>query len=302
LKHLIIAGTNKAATTSLFNYLSDHPDVCGSYIKQTNYFLDKDIQKKHGLTSVFQYENSHLNYQNFFKCNANHKFKLEASPDYMFYESTIKKIKSFLEHNQGEVVIILRNPVTRFKSWFNFGKQQNLLNEDIDFESFYKLNKQYTNEENLSLMAYKTGFYSNYLKKVKEILKNYKIHIFFYEDLISNPQKFLQTFCQQTGIDANYFSDYQFEHFNKTVKIKSKRLSYIYDSLRQFYLKNFYKGKLGVFLGAIIKSVVSPLYKKINTSSAKGNIQEEIIMKLNEDYASEKKKIAQMFNLNNIPW
>ncbi len=302
MKHIIIAGTNKAATTSLFNYLSDHPDVCGSYIKQTNYFLDQEVQDIHNLTSIFPYQNSHLNYQNFFKSNLNHKFKLEASPDYMFYENTSKKIKSFLDNNNGEVVLILRNPVTRFKSWFNFGKQQNLLNEDVDFKQFYHLSKAYKADINLSLMAYKTGFYSKYLKLFKIALKGCKMHVFFYEDLIADPKQFLDSFCQKTGIETSFYKDYQFKHYNKTVKINSKLLSYIYDTLRQFYLNYFYKGKAGVYLGTIIKSIVSPLYKKINTSTTKNESQEEVMSMLAEDYAAEKEEITKLFNKTNIPW
>ncbi|WP_157823402.1 MULTISPECIES: sulfotransferase domain-containing protein [Olleya] len=302
MKHIIIAGTNKAATTSLFNYLSDHPNVCGSYIKQTNYFLDQEVQDIHKLTSIFPYQDNHLNYQNFFKSNASQKIKLEASPDYMFYNNTSKKIKSFLDNNDGEVVLILRNPVTRFKSWFNFGKQQNLLNEDVDFKQFYELSKSYNGDNNLSLMAHATGFYSNYLTNFKNTLEGCKIHVFFYEDLIADPKQFLDSFCQKTGIDNKFYTNYQFGHYNKTVKIKSKVLSYTYDALRQFYLNYLYKGKVGVYLGGMIKSIVSPLYKKINTSTAKNDTQEEVVSKLTGDYATEKQKIAELFNLTNIPW
>ncbi|MBT8260390.1 MAG: sulfotransferase [Bacteroidia bacterium] len=302
MKHIIIAGTNKAATTSLFRYLSDHPDVCGSYIKQTNYFLDKEIQKKHELSSVFDYDKSHDNYQNFFKCDPNKKFKLEASPDYMYYANTAKKINLFLNTNNGKVVIILRNPVTRFKSWFRFGKQQGLLNEEIDFDNYYKLSKAYNKESNLSLLAFKTGFYSNYLNVFKEHLKEHTMHVFFYEDLVNNPKLFLNQFCEKLGIDKEFYEGYEFQHFNKTVKVKSRLLSKLYVGLRQFYLNYFYKGKVGVFIGSIMKKTLSPIYKKVNTSSEKTDVQEKVLEELTEDYKGEKLKIQKMFNLKNIPW
>lgn len=40
--YLIIGGTTKAGTTSIFRYLSAHPDVCASSLKETRFFLDKD--------------------------------------------------------------------------------------------------------------------------------------------------------------------------------------------------------------------------------------------------------------------
>src|SRR5687768_10444593 len=40
LANFIIGGTDKAGTTSVFTYLSAHPSVCGSVIKETNFFRD----------------------------------------------------------------------------------------------------------------------------------------------------------------------------------------------------------------------------------------------------------------------
>ena len=73
--YLLIAGVNKAGTTSVFQYLSSHPDVCGSAVKETKFFAvdwtgepehdhnnarekgddeadhGQDLQEKHGITS-----------------------------------------------------------------------------------------------------------------------------------------------------------------------------------------------------------------------------------------------------------
>ncbi len=36
--NLVIVGVVKSGTTSLFNYLSQHPDICPSDVKETRYF------------------------------------------------------------------------------------------------------------------------------------------------------------------------------------------------------------------------------------------------------------------------
>ena len=41
----IIAGVNKAGTTSLFVSLSTHPDVAPSSIKETGYFLPRPLRR-----------------------------------------------------------------------------------------------------------------------------------------------------------------------------------------------------------------------------------------------------------------
>src|SRR5690242_13037086 len=75
LANFIIAGTEKAGTTSVFTYLSAHPSVCGSIVKETDFFRDsytgdhpKDIAK----------------YAHFFeRCASNSPIVMEASPGYL---------------------------------------------------------------------------------------------------------------------------------------------------------------------------------------------------------------------------
>lgn len=38
----IIGGGSKAGTTSVFNYLADHPEICAADAKETRFFLDAD--------------------------------------------------------------------------------------------------------------------------------------------------------------------------------------------------------------------------------------------------------------------
>jgi hypothetical protein len=38
LPNLVIAGVGAAGTTSLFYYLIQHPDICGSNVKEVRYF------------------------------------------------------------------------------------------------------------------------------------------------------------------------------------------------------------------------------------------------------------------------
>lgn len=301
MKHLIIAGTNKAATTSLFNYLNDHPDICGSYIKQTNYFLDKNVQQQYNLDSIYNYDDKHNSYQNYFKCKKTQKFKLEASPDYMFYEESATKIKKFLDNNDGHVIFILRNPVTRFVSWFNFGKQMEMLDKNQNLESFYNESKKYRDNKNLAKMAFQTGFYSNYLKYYFKKIQHKKLHIFFYEDLIEKPEKFMKLFCTQLKIDASFYNSYNFKQFNKTVSIKSKTVQSIYNSLREFYLNKMFKGKIGVFFGVFFKNTIGVFVKKINTSKVKKNVDEITINKIKQSYKAEIINLKEFYTAT-IPW
>ena len=42
LPNTVIAGAPKCGTTSLFRWLNDHPDACGSTTKEPRYLIDPD--------------------------------------------------------------------------------------------------------------------------------------------------------------------------------------------------------------------------------------------------------------------
>ena len=301
--YLIIAGTSKAATTSIFNYIADHPEVCGSSIKQTNFFLDSNVQKQINLLSTYEQDKDLVNFEKYFTPKSDERFRLEATPDYINYESTAQALQAFSKNNAVKLIFILRNPVTRFKSWYRFGKQQGDLPEEMSLEEFYKTSKAYTENTNVSLMAYKTGFYTNHLEDYLKYFDKNQIELFFYEDLMNDASSFIKNFCSRLGIDSTFYNEYEFKHFNKTIKTKSKFVNTMYNGIRQFYLKYLFKGFIGVKLGMLFKSILSPLYKKINTKTLKKNTSEDPIVKtLALDYSVEKEKLKNLFNTSNIPW
>jgi hypothetical protein len=42
LPNLVIAGAPKCGTSSLFYWLADHPQACGSTVKETFYLMDEE--------------------------------------------------------------------------------------------------------------------------------------------------------------------------------------------------------------------------------------------------------------------
>lgn len=118
----IIIGAQKSGTSSLHNYLNQHPNLIGSRPKEIHYF-DKWIN--YGF-SIKWYED-HF-------CYLVHKNKLffESSPNYIYHESAAKHISKF--YPRIKLVLVLRNPLDRaFSAWnmyrslFKNGKNFNQL-------------------------------------------------------------------------------------------------------------------------------------------------------------------------------
>lgn len=301
-KFLIIAGTNKAGTTSLFNYLGSHSQIESSIIKQTYFFLDKKWQDRLGLKSLYDYRNGFSQYENFFKKNNSAKYFLESSPDYLYAPNTPKRISDFLKDREGKVIFILRNPVTRFHSFYYFGKQQGLIPKEMSFENYYNASKNYQVDKNTCLMAHKTGFYSKYLPNYFDLLCEKDIYILFFEDLIRNPKEVMIELSDLLKIEKSFYKDFDFEIKNKTIKVRNEKLRDLYLKLREFYIHKFYKKSYGFLIGEIFKNSITKIYRNLNLGSLdKKEIDDKILFSLEKDYKDEK-VILQKYLKKKVPW
>lgn len=126
---LIIAGQPKAGTTSLFDWLAQHPDICPSTLKEARFFLDP----AYPLNRPFSYNGANLAaYESLF-ANPEASVLLDATPDYM-YSNGILAVAEALPN--ARLVIILREPVSRLISAFQFFKQRGLVAADQTFDDW----------------------------------------------------------------------------------------------------------------------------------------------------------------------
>ena len=120
------------------------------------------------------------------------------------------------------MVFVLRHPVNRLISWYNFARVNGLISSQTTFET-YILTQQNTTDTNKPqhLRALEQGLYSSFAEQYLNIFGKNAVLIVFYEDLVSNPKQFCSDIAGFAGIDENYFRNFDFKIFNKTVPAKS---------------------------------------------------------------------------------
>jgi len=295
-RYLIIGGTHKAGTTSIFYYLSDHPEVCASNRKETRFFLDTSYP---GI-APYKFENGLDNYGIFFNRCSYDKLRVEATPEYLYSFSTPEKIKNALPH--AKIVFILREPISRLISWYRFGKQIGLISADKSFDKYIEEQIKEGDKLKENLRTLKQGRYSLYLKTYFNVLGRDKILVLFYEEFLKNEKLALQQVSRFAEIDPIFYESYRFEKFNTSASMKSVKLHQEYIKFSR--LLNISTLRHPKIYTAIrnIWIPIKPIYLRLNTSKNKAlRISEATHSILKNCYKDEYEDLERLLKMK-LPW
>lgn len=119
LPTVLIIGAQKAGTSALFSYLSQHPRMAPSREKELDFF-GSDFMYARGMDWY---------HSNWDEKQAHGKLRFEASPQYLAAPAACARIRDSLP--KAKLVVILRDPVERAYSSWRMYRQQ--LEHDPDF-------------------------------------------------------------------------------------------------------------------------------------------------------------------------
>ena len=126
---LLIAGQPKAGTTSLYNWLKQHPQVCAATLKETRFFLDADYP----LSRPATFDGGNLDAYGALFTAPDRAVFMEATPDYMFSPGILRAAEAL---PKAFVVVLIREPVSRLISAYRFFRQRGLLKQDMSFDAW----------------------------------------------------------------------------------------------------------------------------------------------------------------------
>jgi len=224
LPNLIIGGVNRSGTTSLFTYLSEHPQICPSSIKETNFFVP--LLKGNTLPPI-------ETYAAYFAAAADRKYHMEASPRYIFGGARMARtIHEYL--GPIRMIFMFRDPVERMLSYFQSMKRIGELPLEMTFDQY----AQRGLKELPSVLAMDNGkpvdvyggsvftrgilqgSYADYLREWYEVFPQ-TIHISFFEHLTQNPRRAVQELCSWLGLDSSVYDGFEFTQENRSIRHKN---------------------------------------------------------------------------------
>ena len=219
LPNLIIAGVGKAGTTSLFWYLSQHPDVCASKVKEIRYFTA--LTEGDGVLPPLQ------EYAAYFRHCEGGRYRLEASPQYFHGgQPIVDAMRSTLD--RPHVIVLLRDPIERLWSTFRFMRSRLAdLPEGMTFEGYVaecrkvRDGREPFSATNRLYWTIQGGFYGEYLDPWTEAFGQ-DFRILFFEQLAASPQDITRGACAWLGLDEAAAADITYEVQNRTIQYRSK--------------------------------------------------------------------------------
>ena len=196
--NLFIVGAAKSGTTSLHNYLNQHPDVFMCTPKEPHFLINNEIGKDRIPIGI----SSENEYRNLFIEGKGEKYRGESSVMYlMFPEIVIPKINQQYGE-ECKIIIMLRNPIERAYSGFQHVKRYNVKEDCTDFKSAWNISEEryFSKLDMTPASRYKElGMYHKQVKSYLNGIKN--VHIIIYDDYQNDSQKEMKKVFDFLGLN-----------------------------------------------------------------------------------------------------
>lgn len=226
LPNFLVVGAAKSGTTSLYNYLGQHPEVYMSPVKEPHFFAFMN-QRPQFTGPHDKYFNElvitdRMAYERLFDGVTNERAVGECSASYLYGEDTADNIKQLIP--ACRIIVILRNPIDRTYSQY---KQTVMIGQEtIEFEE--ALAKQADRRKLGWKWYYQYEGMSLYFEQVKRYIDTFgheQVLVCLFEDFKTDSLKILRDIYQFLNIKQDFVPT--MEVFNRSGMPKIRTLHHL---------------------------------------------------------------------------
>jgi Sulfotransferase domain len=223
---LLLAGVGKCGTTSLFWYLSQHPAICPSAVKETRYFLPMSEvdEAASGVLPQHDYHDLH------FPARRDQSYLMDGTPHY-FHGGSRLVDSVRLSLTDPRVIVLLREPVSRVWSVYRFARSMLYIPKSLGFAEYVDMAIQAHTDRvlrpagNRAMWSVAGSMYGAYLPAWLDAFGDDRIKLLFFEDLVRSPRTVVGEVCDWLGIDSGpAASTITYETQNRSVSYRSRRV------------------------------------------------------------------------------
>ncbi|MEI6253240.1 MAG: sulfotransferase domain-containing protein [Mycobacteriaceae bacterium] len=194
---LLIIGSAKSGTTSLFEYLRQHPAVCPSVIKEPEYFSKHQMHPRH----VRRYEDLWPDFD-----SAVHRYALEGSTGYTKWpveNGVAERMRAY--GIRPRLIYLVRDPVERIESHVNYIRITS--RRRITFEDSYPID---------------VSRYATQIAPFVEVFGREAIRVLDFAHLRADPYQVCDDLHAWLGLEPHTIADPRV--FNETESLKRSHL------------------------------------------------------------------------------
>lgn len=185
LPNLIGCGAPKSGSTTLYHYLSEHPDIWMSPEKELKFFS-------------YEYKKSIQWYEEIFKPAKGERIRGEFSPFYITDPEIPYRIRKLIP--EARLLFVLRNPVKRAFSHYWHAVSVGNWPHHVSFSK--AIRSPEGSERFLN-----AGFYAKHLEKYFEVFEKSQIHVIFTEELHHRPVEVMSDCYRFLGVNPSFAPD-----------------------------------------------------------------------------------------------
>lgn len=201
-----IAGVVKAGTTSLAEYLGQHPEIFMSPVKEPHFF--SRVQPAPHLRFVYRHIADRGEYLKLFVKAHKDQLVGEASTSYFWDRKAPRRIRAVVP--KARFVVVLRDPVTRAHSHY-----LNLVREGVEKRTFLEsLQDELARPDSpkawgVDRLYVDCGFYAERLQRLFDLFGERQVEILVFEEFIDDPVAAVKSVFSFLGVDARRAEDIQ---------------------------------------------------------------------------------------------
>lgn len=282
---LIISG-GRSGTTSLYHYLSEHPEIYMSPNKEPYFLTGLDFNSFINTPGFFLkklWVKDLKTYKQLFDKVSNEKLIGEASVSYLYYyKETIPNIKKYL--GDPKIIIIIRNPAERAFSHYLHNIQNDL--EKLKFEDAIVEEKERILKNWWWGFHYKNAGY--YLKPIIAYKENFtRVRIFFFDDFKNNFFSVFREMLLFLEVDVDF----------KPSNLKIYNASEFY----KYGLQKIMKNKITKFISQMMHLKL-PIFLRDNLKRKIHHCPSTFLNNLRNEYKNEINHLELYLNINIDRW
>ena len=240
LPDFVIIGAARCATTSLYAYLREHPEVFMSPEKETDFFSLGDLPPSEVPRNASAYRaRTREEYERFFRDAGDARAVGEASPTYLFYPRSAARMQQAIP--QAKLICILRDPVERAYSHYALARKMGF--EVLpDFEAAVAAeDERWRHDRSMRFTYTRASFYHDGLREFWQRFARERILVLLFEDFAADPAGTMRTVHEFLGVDPGFTPDVGIRH-NRSMLPRSTLVREAFG--RPFRLRRFLQRSL----------------------------------------------------------